>query len=120
MAVPATVTPPFSAATSLAALLATESVLFAALNVGVGFSQRTAKGHRRWLSGRALALSSAGLITVVAIGAATAWWDEFGWPWQHGSAISIEAVCLLIAVVAQPLLAFAIASNVASDYRAYD
>jgi hypothetical protein len=105
---------PFTVANSLAALLSTESLLFAALNVGIAFGQRTSRGTSRRLSGRGLALIAAGLIAVVAVGAAAAWWRIFGAPWRHDFSTGLQALCLLVAIVAEPVVAFLIATNVHS------
>jgi hypothetical protein len=104
----------FTLANALAALLTAESLLFAATTVGVALSSGGAFGVNRAVPPFAMAVASTALLSLVAFGAATAWWDIYVDSWPGTFTGSAQAVCILTAIVAQPLFAGAIALNLRS------
>jgi hypothetical protein len=110
----AVLNPTFTPPNALAALLTAESLLFAATTVGVALSSGGAFGVNRMIPPRAMAFASTTLLTFVAFGAATAWWDIYSDSWPDTFTGLAQAACILIAIVAQPLFAAAIALNLRS------
>jgi hypothetical protein len=94
----------------LSLLLTTEGLLFAALAVGVALSASSTFGARTVVPPAALAFVAASVLGVVGIAAVLAWTDLF-----LASSVSsswnrrLEAGGLLLAIVAQPLVALLVA-----------
>jgi hypothetical protein len=97
----------------LALLLTTEGLLFAALTVGVSLSASSMFGPPTVVPPAALAFIAAGLIALVGAAAVLAWSDLFlGSGWPSGWNGPLEALALLFAIVAQPLVALLIAVGI--------
>lgn len=97
----------------LALLLTTEGLLFAALTVGVSLSASSVFGPSTVVRPATLAFIAAGLIALVGAGAVLAWTDLFlGSGWPSGWNGPLEAIALLCAIVAQPLVALLIAVGI--------
>jgi hypothetical protein len=101
-----------SAADSLPVLLTTESLLFAALGVSVALTTPVEGGRPAFIASGLLAALIAAIIWVVAFGAGAAWLSVYTSPGPCGFSESIQALCLAIGIVAQPVLASVIAWNV--------
>jgi len=102
--------PAMAPAESLAVLLTVESLLFAALGVGVTIQTTVEDRYLPTLiaTGR-LAFWVAVTICCVAVGAAAAWYDLYAAGWPPGDIISLlESSGLAIGIGAQPLLAVAV------------
>jgi hypothetical protein len=104
----------FTHANALAALLTAESLLFAATTVGVALSAGGALGVRRVIPPQLMAIASTTILFLIAFGALTAWWDIYMESWPDTFGGSAQAVCIAVAVAAQPLFAAAIALNLRS------
>ena len=104
----------FTSGNALAALLTAESLLFAATTVGVALSAGGALGVRRVIPPRFMATASTTLLSFIAFGAITAWWDIYMESWPDTFTGSAQAVCIAIAIAAQPLFAAAVALNLRS------
>jgi hypothetical protein len=97
----------------LALLLTTEGLLFAALTVGVSLSASSTFGPRTVIPPAALAFIAAGLLALVGTAAVLAWTDLFlGNNWPAAWNGRLEAIGLLLAIVAQPLIALLVALGV--------
>jgi hypothetical protein len=97
----------------LALLLTTEGLLFAALTVGVSLSASSVFGPPTVVGPATLAFIAAGLIAVVGAAAVLAWTDLFlGHGWPSGWNGPLQAIALLVAIVAQPLVALLIAVGI--------
>jgi hypothetical protein len=97
----------------LSMLLTTEGLLFAALTIGVSLATGSMHGSRTIVRPAALAASAAIVLGVLGTAAVAAWSDLFlgaNWPdgWNH----RLEAGALLVAIVAQPLIALVITIGV--------
>lgn len=97
--------------TALTALLTTESLLFAALSVSVALSGETKSGRMLvsdpFKFGAAVAL----VISVVAIGAAFAWWGAFAGGWPDGLSAGVASAVLLVPILLEPLFAWWVAAS---------
>jgi uncharacterized membrane protein len=81
--------------------------------VGVSLSASSTFGPPTVVSPAALAFIAAGLIAIVAAAAVLAWTDLFvGSSWPSGWNGRLEAIALLFAIVAQPLVALLIAVGI--------
>jgi hypothetical protein len=105
----------FTVANALAALLTAESLLFAATTVGVGLSASSAFGALRPVRPFLLAVTATSILFVVAFGAATAWWDVYITSWRWTFSDVVQAVCILVGILAQPFFAAAIAVNIKAN-----
>lgn len=97
----------------LSLLLTTEGLLFAALTVSVSLSASSTFGSRTVLAPALLGFIAAGVLAAVGAAAALAWADLFlatAWPADWTG--RLEASVLLLAIVAQPLIALLIAVGV--------
>lgn len=95
----------FTSTNALSTLLTVESFLFAVINVAIGASALTPMGNRVLQRPRRFAFWAASLLTVVAAGAAVAWWDLFvdgEWPDRFGGWGPV--VVIAAAILAQPTL----------------
>jgi hypothetical protein len=96
----------FTVANALAALLTTESLLFAAFGIAVNFSTVGQRRIRKLpVSAQTLGAGCVIVLAGVAFGASVAWGKIFLSPFPsafYGVAI---AIALLLAIVAQPIIA---------------
>src|SRR5438128_1164899 len=107
----ATTSPPtvqaFTAAQSLTLLLTTESLLFAAFNVGLAFALPVATERNISKTGAYwLAFFAAACLTFVASGAFVAWWQVFENHWPDGFLRPWEAVAAAVGICVQPVVSF--------------
>jgi hypothetical protein len=99
-----------SHAQALTTLLTVESLIFAALGVGVAVTASVPGGRSPYLAQGKLARRIALALTAVAFAAGTAWWQVFMEPSQpHGFFGWTQAVGVAIAVVAQPYFGWRLA-----------
>jgi hypothetical protein len=113
LGVAATTPDTFTKGNMLSALLTTEGLLFAALSISVSLSGSSTFGPKTIIPPTALAFVAAGILSVVAIAAGFAWVDLFaGDKWPAGSDARVEALALLFAIVAQPVIALVIALGI--------
>jgi hypothetical protein len=98
----------------LSVLLTTEGLLFASLSISVAVAGRKVLGREqpagpKWLAGAATIA-----LWIVAIAASTAWADLFTGcsRWPDAPTGKFQAVALLLAIVAQPLIAAGVAWGV--------
>jgi hypothetical protein len=97
----------------LSLLLTTEGLLFAALTVGVSLSASSTFGSRTVVAPALLGFIAAGVLAAVGAAAALAWADLFLAPaWPSKLPGQVEAFVLLLAIVAQPLIALLAAVGV--------
>jgi len=102
-----------AAAQALTALLTVESLIFAALGVGVAVTAAVPGGRSPYLASGKLARRIALALTAVAFAAGTAWWQVFMRPTHpHGFFAWSEAIGVAIAVVAQPYFGWRLALGV--------
>jgi hypothetical protein len=95
------------------ALVTVEGLLFAALSISATLASGSKFGAPTWGPPWVLAVASAIVLIVVAVAVLLAWIDLFtGHAWPHHSDRQIEAIGLLVAIVAQPTLAAVIAVGV--------
>ena len=111
-------TPGFSEANVLSTYVTMESLLFAGLSAAIALSAVGALARKTpvkpWLVARVTAV----ILAVVATGAALAWWDLFGGAdWPRGVNRKVEAVGILLGILAQPSIAIAISFNVMRPQR---
>jgi len=96
----------FTFANALATLLTTESLLFAALALAANLSTPGGRRIRDLpVSGEALGAASVAVLALVAVGAVTAWGNIFLSPFPGRLDEIVICVSLLVAIVAQPVLA---------------
>jgi len=95
----------FTAAQSLTLLVTMESLLFAALNVGLVLAAPVAGGRNISRSGayRLAKFAVAGL-AVVATAAVMAWWQVFVDHWPESDLRKLQAVGALVGICIQPLI----------------
>jgi hypothetical protein len=95
----------FTVANALATLLTTESLLFAAFGVAANFATVGGRRVRRMpVSGEVLGGAAVLVLAVVAFGAGTAWVKIFS-PFPTAFYGVVIAIALLLAIVAQPVIA---------------
>lgn len=101
-----------SAGETLIALLTIESLIFAVFSVAIGFgtSARTVVGSLT----RKLACAGAAVLTVLAVGAGTAWVNAFvgSASTTHGFSGWCPAVAIAVGLSVQPVFAWMIALNI--------
>ena len=100
----------FSASQALTTLLTAESLLFAALNIGLAMATPTAGGRqitRKWAFGFALVAVIA--LTVVAAAGFLAWWEVFGSGWPTSNFRKTEALGIATGILVQPAISAALA-----------
>jgi len=113
--VAATPPPPrqgFTSVNALTALLSTESLLFAALNVALGLTSPVEGGRPLLIGPRKLAFAAFWLLAGVAAGAALAWCDLFLGDWPSDPLALVPIFCLLGGILAQPVFALVIALGI--------
>ena len=94
-------------------LLTTEGLLFAALTIGVSLSTSTVFAPKTVVAPAVLACVAASVLLIVAAAAVLAWTDLFlASDWPHGWNGRFEAIALLFAIVAQPLIAILVAVGI--------
>jgi hypothetical protein len=95
---------------ALTTSLTVESLIFAALGIGVAVTTAVAGGRSPYLAQGKLARHIALALTTVAVAAGTAWWQVFMRPkYPQGFAAWSQAVGVAVAVVAQPYFAWRLA-----------
>ncbi len=99
----------FTDANALSALLTVESLLFATLGVAVSFSQPGQRVPNLPVKPQTLGLLACGFLSVVAFGAFMAWWNIFTNPWPCGFRSMVISCAIGIAIVGQPIFAWAFA-----------
>lgn len=99
----------FTDANALSALLTVESLLFATLSVAVSFSKPGNRIPNLPVKPETLGHIAAAFISIIAFGALMAWWNIFVESWPCSFRGSVIALALGLAIVGQPLLAWAIA-----------
>jgi hypothetical protein len=96
----------FTRESLMTALLTVEGLIFAALSISVGLTASDAFGLKTAVPPAVLAFIATGVLTVIAVAAVLAWTDVLaGDHWPSGTNGRIEALVLLFAIVAQPILA---------------
>lgn len=104
----------FTSVNALSTLLTLEGFLFGVLNVAIAVTATSALPNRLMSSPRRFAHAAAALVTLVAVGALIAWWDLFiGGDWPKGVGDWAPVVVIGLAIVAQPVLTWAVARGVA-------
>lgn len=97
----------FSAAQSLTLLVTMESLLFAALNVGLALALPAVGGRNISRTGAyRLAKLAAACLTVVAAGALLAWWQVFIDEWPTSFLRKLIAGAVAVGVCAQPVISW--------------
>jgi hypothetical protein len=92
------------------ALVTVEGLIFAALSISATLAGGGALGAKTLGPPPTLAVISAILLVLVATAAAFAWFDLFAGPaWSGSSDRAVETIGLLLAIVAQPVIAWVIA-----------
>lgn len=100
----------FTVANALATLLTTESLLFAAFGVAANFSTVGGRRLRKLLvPGEVLGGAAVLVLALVALGAVTAWSKVFLPEFPNAFDDIVIAVALLLAIIAQPVLALLLA-----------
>ncbi|HET9197130.1 MAG TPA: hypothetical protein VFN92_02605 [Solirubrobacterales bacterium] len=99
----------FTDANALSALLTVESLLFATLSVAVSFSKPGSRIPNLPLAPQQLGYFAAGFISIIAFGALMAWWSIFTEPWPCEFRGSVIALAIGLAIIGQPIFAWAIA-----------
>lgn len=94
---------------ALVALLTVESLSFAALAVAVSFSIPSSRVPNLPISVSTIGYIAAAFVTIIAFGALMAWWSIFLTCWPSDFRSQAIAVTLGLAVVGQPVFAWAIA-----------
>lgn len=90
-------------------LLTTEGLLFAALTIGLSLAAGSTHGSRTVVRPAALAATAALVLGILGVAAVAAWSDLFlGASWPDGWNRRLGAAALLLAIVAQPLIALVI------------
>ncbi|NIZ91563.1 hypothetical protein [Kineococcus rubinsiae] len=106
----------FSTGQALAALLAAESFLLATVSLTVTLATPGRRRPARLpLGAFPFAMTAAIVVAVAAVGAGTAWAVIFGGETFRPLPEVIIATCLLVAILAQPLLALGLALALRSD-----
>lgn len=101
-----------TSADALPLLLTTESLLFAAFGVSVALTTPVEGGRPPIVASGKLAALIAGIIWIVALGAASAWISVYVDPAPCGFSQVIQALCLAGGIASQPVIATVIAWNV--------
>jgi hypothetical protein len=97
----------FTTAQSLTLLLTTESLLFAAFNVGLALGTPVAGGRNiSRASAFRLALFAVLALTAVALGALLAWWQVFVDHWPGSFLREVEAAAAVAGITVQPIVSF--------------
>jgi hypothetical protein len=97
------------------ALVTVEGLLFAALSISATLAGGEAIRARTWGPPWLLSVVSAVILVLVALAVVLAWADLFGGgAWPHHSDRQLEALGLLLAIVAQPGVAIVIAVGIVS------
>lgn len=91
---------------ALTVLLTTESLLFAAFGISITLAQETDEGRHPFVAKGRLAIVIALIITCVATGAATAWWDVFSPKWPTTWREEVQAGGIGAGIIGQPMLAW--------------
>jgi hypothetical protein len=100
----------FTLANALATLLTTESLLFAALALAANLSTPGGRSIRNLpVPGEALGAAAVAVLVLVAVGAVTAWGKIFLSDLPGSADEIVICVALLVAIVAQPVLAILLA-----------
>jgi hypothetical protein len=99
----------FTNANALASLLTVESLLFAALSLATSLSTPGTRVRDLPLPAPVLGLLAASFLTIVAFGAAMAWWSIFVVDWPRDFRGNAVAIALATAIVGQPAFAWAAA-----------
>jgi hypothetical protein len=99
----------FTHANALAVLLTTEALVFTAISVSLTFSNVSHHVPNLPLKPHQLGYVAAVLIGGLAVGALTAWWSVFASPWSCHFTKVVEGLAILLGIVAQPLMAWALA-----------
>jgi len=99
----------FTDANALASLLTVESLLFAALSIAASLSVPASRVRALPLPAQVLGLLAAGFLSIVAFGAAMAWWSIFAVDWPNSFRESTVAITLAIAILGQPVFAWGVA-----------
>ena len=95
------------------ALVTVEGLLFAALSISATLSSGDGLGASTWGPAWLLSVIAAAILVFVAATGVLAWVDLFGGgAWPHHSDRQLEALGLLLAIVAQPVVAIMIAVGV--------
>lgn len=116
-----TADPGFTKANVLTTYVTMESLLFAGLSAAIALSATGTLGRRTPIPPWIVATITSVLLAVIASGAVLAWWDLFaGKNWPSGCNRRLEAIGILLGIVAQPLVAVAIARNVTKPKRRLD
>lgn len=95
---------------TLTVLLTVESLIFAALSVGITVTTPVAGGRSPYLAKGKLARNIAVVLTLVAGAAASAWWQVYFDPKApHGFFAWVQTLGVAVAVIAQPYFALRLA-----------
>ena len=115
------VDPGFTKANVLTTYVTMESLLFAGLSAAIALSATGTLGRKTPIEPWIVATIATVLLLVIAAGAVLAWWDLFGGrSWPASCNRRFEAIGLLLGIVAMPLIAAAIARNVAKPRKRLD
>jgi hypothetical protein len=108
-------TPPvsFEKKDMLTALLTTEGLLFTALSFAMALAGSSQFGPKTIVKPWKFAMGSTALLTVVAVTAVLAWADLFGGhSWPGSLSGKLEALGLLSAIVAQPVISLIVSLGI--------
>jgi hypothetical protein len=100
----------------LIALLTAEGLIFAALSIASAIAGAAALRAPTWGPGWLLSVIASVVLVLVAAAAIFAWADLFtGSGWSKSIDRHVEAIGLLLAIVAQPIIAVYISIGLVSD-----
>jgi CBS domain containing-hemolysin-like protein len=102
----------FTASDSLKTLLSIEGLVFATFSITLGFTAATAFGQVFKITPRVLVSIVAGLMTLVAVGAVTAWMEVFCGHFPHSAGEAIPVLIILLGAIVQPAFAWLVWWNV--------
>ena len=91
--------------TALSASLSAEGLLFASLSIALAVASSTGLAARYRSEARTVAVFGAFVLTIIATGAASAWYQVFAKDWPTVLEEQLPAIGLAAAIVAEPLIA---------------
>lgn len=98
--------PLFTPSNALTTLLVVESLLFAGFATSLSLTSMATLAISPQRAARGLALGVCGVVTIVAVGAASAWARIFLETWPPRIDDQIPAICIAIGILAQPIVAW--------------
>src|SRR5689334_10793382 len=105
----------FTNANALSTLLTTEGLLFAALALAVNLLTPSRRPPKLPVPAKLIGYFAAGVLVVVAIGAAFAWGQIYTGGHLRDFSSVVEAGSMLVAIAAQPVLAVLLALGLRTE-----